>query len=100
MKTLKLFLVALLFSVPLLLLAQTNAPATDVVPPDPYPWLSFLPVEWRGTALFLLAVSPYISRAVLSLMRGGGIRGFFAAIWLGTNTPKIVDETVNPFTPP
>lgn len=50
-----------------------------------------VPEKHRGWVLFLLAVSPYITRALHSLTSGGGIKGALSAIWLGTNTPKPSD---------
>jgi hypothetical protein len=56
-----------------------------------------VPEKHRGWILFLLAVSPYITRALHSLTAGGGIKGALSAIWLGTNTPK---EGGGPKVPP
>ena len=50
--------------------------------------IKVIPEKWRGTALILLAISPYITRGIKGCMAGGGIKGFLSAIWLGTNTPK------------
>ncbi len=50
--------------------------------------LELVPAKYKALALFTLAVSPYISRAIHALMTGGGIRGVMKAIWLGTNTDK------------
>lgn len=54
-----------------------------------------LPAKWHGWAVAVLAVSPYVSRAYHALASGGGIRGVFSAIWLGTNTPKALKEQVD-----
>ena len=50
-----------------------------------------IPEKWRGTALFVLAASPYITRAFHSLINGRGIRGTMSAIWLGTNSPTMAN---------
>jgi hypothetical protein len=50
--------------------------------------LNIIPEKYRGWLLFAVAVSPYLTRACHALMTGGGLRGIFAAIWLGTNTPQ------------
>ena len=50
--------------------------------------IHLIPEKWRGTALLLLAISPYATRAFQSLRNGGGLRGIMASIWLGTNVPK------------
>jgi hypothetical protein len=49
---------------------------------------SVIPVKWHSLVLFALAVSPYLTRAYHAITSGGGLKGVFAAIWLGTNTPK------------
>jgi hypothetical protein len=58
--------------------------------------LNIIPAKYHGLALFVLAISPYITRALHSLMSGGGLRGIFAAIWLGTNTPLPKGTMENP----
>lgn len=50
--------------------------------------INLVPAKYRNVALILLAVSPYLTRAYHALASGGGLRGVFSAIWLGTNTPK------------
>jgi len=52
------------------------------------PILNYLPEKWRGWAMLLILASPYLTRAYHALSNGGGVRGVFAAIWLGTNMPK------------
>lgn len=52
------------------------------------PGIDQLPERWRGTALLLLIVSPYLTRAYHSLANGGGLRGLWSAIWFGTNQPS------------
>jgi hypothetical protein len=51
------------------------------------PLLNALPEKWRGWAVLLFLASPYITRAFYAVSNGGGIKGIFRAIWLGTNTP-------------
>ncbi len=55
--------------------------------------LNVIPEKWRNWLLIVLAVSPYITRSFHALANGGGIRGVFAAIWLGTNTPAAPQAT-------
>ena len=50
--------------------------------------LSFIPEKYRSVVVVAVMASPYLTRAVYSIMNGGGIRGIIRAIWLGTNTPK------------
>ncbi|MDD5350907.1 MAG: hypothetical protein PHQ12_11915 [Chthoniobacteraceae bacterium] len=52
------------------------------------PIINLLPEHYRGAALAMLALSPYVSRAYHALSVGQGLRGVISAIWLGTNTPK------------
>lgn len=52
------------------------------------PIIHLIPEKWRGTAAFLVAVSPLLTRAYHSVVNGGGMRGAISAIWLGTNTPN------------
>lgn len=54
--------------------------------------INIIPAKFHAPALFLLAISPYLTRAYYSLINGGGIRGVFSAIWLGTNKPKDTNE--------
>jgi hypothetical protein len=54
---------------------------------DQIPGLNLIPEKYRGLALFIVAVSPYLTRAYHAIVIGGGIKGVFSAIWLGTNTP-------------
>jgi len=56
------------------------------------PGLNLLPVNWQGPIAILIAASPFITRAVYALRNNGGIRGVFASIWLGTNTPKVQEQ--------
>lgn len=53
-----------------------------------------VPPKYHVWAVALLAVSPYVTRAYHAIANGGGIRGIFSAIWLGTNLPKDVKEDV------
>ena len=63
---------------------NTNAPTgLDLVP-----GINLLPESWRGPVLIIAVLSPYITRAAYSVMNGGGLKGIFTSIWLGTNTPK------------
>lgn len=50
--------------------------------------VGIVPEKWRSTLTLLVVLSPFIGRAFQSLRNGGGLKGFFASIWLGTNTPK------------
>jgi hypothetical protein len=52
------------------------------------PGLNLLPEKWRGWALVIVALSPFIGRAYYALRAGGGIKGVVSAIWVGTNTSK------------
>jgi hypothetical protein len=49
--------------------------------------IALIPQEYRNAVLFVLLASPYVTRAVYSLMNGRGLRGTFSAIWFGTNQP-------------
>ncbi len=53
--------------------------------PEPY-------LSWIAILLVLsscaIQLSTYIGRAFHAITMGGGIKGIFSAIWLGTNTPK------------
>lgn len=51
--------------------------------------IKLLPEKWRLTALFALAIFPYITRGYYALVNGGGIVGMFRAVLWGTNTPKL-----------
>jgi len=55
---------------------------------DDIPGLNLLPDQLRIWFLVLLVLSPYITRAFYALRSGGGLKGIFTSIWLGTNTPK------------
>lgn len=61
----------------------TNTPALDNIP-----LINMLPEKWRGWALALVALSPFITRGIYALRNGGGIKGFFSSVWIGTNVPK------------
>lgn len=52
------------------------------------PIIDQLPEKWRGTALLLLLVLPYITRAWHAWKMGGGLYGMRDAILFGTNKPK------------
>lgn len=54
--------------------------------------IQYIPEKWRGTLLVAVALSPYLTRAYHAIANGGGIKGVFSAIWLGTNTPKQKDN--------
>lgn len=49
---------------------------------------SFVPTKYRSVLTIVVLASPYVTRAVLALVHGRGIKGVLSAIWLGTNTPK------------
>lgn len=61
----------------------TNTPSFG----DDIPGLNVLPEKWRGLFLIALFLSPFITRGLYAVRNGGGIKGFFNSIWLGTNTP-------------
>lgn len=50
--------------------------------------LAFIPAKYRALLMLIIAASPYATRTIYALMSGRGLRGVFAAIWLGTNVPK------------
>jgi len=55
--------------------------------------IHFIPEKYRGTLLFLIAISPYLTRAYHALRNGGGLKGIINAVWCGTNTdPKLKAE--------
>ena len=56
------------------------------------PGINLLPEKWRPYALALIALSPYLTRALYALRNGGGLKGVLTSIWLGTNTPKKQNE--------
>ena len=58
--------------------------------------INFIPEKYRGLALVLIALSPYITRAFYALVNGRGLKGTLAAIWLGTNTPSNPPQTSPP----
>jgi hypothetical protein len=49
--------------------------------------LPFIPEKYRTLVAAIIAASPLVTRALYALINGRGIKGLFAAIWLGTNTP-------------
>lgn len=51
------------------------------------PFINALPERYRGTALLLVLVFPYVTRAFYALKNGGGLVGVWRAILWGTNTP-------------
>lgn len=53
-----------------------------------------IPPHYRGWLALALAISPYLTRAYHAIVTGGGLRGMFSAIWLGTNLPKDVKTQV------
>jgi hypothetical protein len=59
-------------------------------------FINLVPEKYRTYALLALAVSPYITRGIHAIASGGGIKGVFSAIWLGTNTPKPAPEVEAP----
>lgn len=59
---------------------------------DDIPGLNALPESMRQWLVIALVVSPYLTRAFYAVKGGGGIKGIFTAIWLGTNTPKSTEE--------
>lgn len=50
--------------------------------------LVFLPEKWRPLVSALIVASPFVTRAMYAIINGGGLKGIFTSIWLGTNTPK------------
>lgn len=62
--------------------------------------IGIIPEKYRSTALFVLAISPYVTRAIHALTNGRGIKGTLSAIWLGTNTPKSNSDSGANTTPP
>lgn len=63
-------------------------------------WLGLIPEKYHGLILFLLAVSPYVTRGLHALMNGRGLKGLLSAIWLGTNTPARPADTKAPAAAP
>jgi hypothetical protein len=66
------------------------------------PVINMLPEKYRGWAILLVAVFPYLTRAFYAIVQGGGIVGIFRAIFWGSNTPKLIaqpDGTVTPHAP-
>lgn len=57
------------------------------------PILNLIPEKYRVLILVVISASPYATRAYHALSSGGGIKGVFSAIWLGTNTPKPAPPT-------
>ena len=55
--------------------------------------LGFIPERYRSAVVLTVMLSPYVTRALYSVMNGGGIKGILKAIWLGTNTPKTPTPT-------
>lgn len=56
--------------------------------------INLIPERYRMYVLLGIALSPYVTRAIHALINDGGLRGVFAAIFLGTNVPKpIAPET-------
>ena len=53
-----------------------------------------LPPKYHTLAVAIVLLSPYLTRAWHALMTGGGLRGVFSAIWLGTNTPTALKAQV------
>ena len=54
------------------------------------PILNYLPEKYRGTAMLLILVFPYITRAYHAIATGGGLVGVWKAILYGTNVdPKV-----------
>lgn len=43
--------------------------------------------EWQLNLTTLMVASQIIGRGIKGIRGGGGIKGFFTGIWLGTNTP-------------
>jgi len=59
---------------------------------DDIPGLNALPESLRQWLIIALVISPYLTRAYYAVRNGGGIKGIFTSIWLGTNTPKVPTE--------
>lgn len=51
-----------------------------------------IPEKYRHWISVAVMVSPVITRAYHAIASGGGIKGIFSAIWLGTNTPKVLQK--------
>lgn len=79
-----------LVGIVLLLVAFSAFAQTNSVPAfgDDIPGLNVLPVKLRGWFLAALALAPFIGRAYQAVVNGGGLKGIFSALFLGTNTPK------------
>ena len=44
--------------------------------------------DWQLNLTSLMVLSMVLGRVLASIRKGGGIKGIFAGIWGGTNTPK------------
>jgi hypothetical protein len=62
------------------------------------PVLNLLPEKFRGLALFVVALLPWITRAFYSLKNGGGIAGLWRAVMFGTNVPPTGQAPVTDLT--
>ena len=56
------------------------------------PGLNFLPERWRGWAMAVILLSPYVTRAYHAVANGGGFKSILSAIWFGTNAPRPADK--------
>ena len=56
--------------------------------------IHLIPEKWRGTALALIAISPYLTRAFHAVRNGGGLKGIINSIWFGTNTDNALKAEV------
>ena len=64
---------------------------TNSLPPGiDLPGLNLLPHQLQGWVLIFLVLSPMVGRFLSGLKAGGGIKGAFLSIWMGsaTVTPK------------
>jgi hypothetical protein len=83
MKTLRLSCL-LLFALCPLLSAQAVDPALQAAVD------AAVPAQYAGYTSLALITLMMIGRWLKALQNGTGIRGWLSAIWLGTNTPKIL----------
>ena len=52
------------------------------------PGINLLPEQYRGKAMLIIILGPYLTRGYHALVSGGGLTGIYRAILFGTNTPK------------
>ena len=56
--------------------------------------LPFVPEHYRPKVMLAIMLSPYVTRAIHSIVNGGGLRGIVRSIWFGTNTPKDLTQRI------